>query len=349
MNEVIDAFRRVIPIRHKRSGRGWIQFDCPACGDRRGRGGFLETPTGGFQYRCQNGGCEYERTTGWQPGSGFGFVGRARKIFHMLGGDISDIPEHYLDYHQKITLSTDEWIAWMMSDPKPLSAQRDEEFIRDFPEVALPSKTELLWDAKSSNALEAQQYVLDRGIFYQEYPFCWSPKYPKHVIIPFLHHNKVVGWIGRKFDGTKEFAHIKSPDWPTDYMLNQHQLFKYPIVLVQEGTFDAIALKSLCTFGNTLSKRQINLLKSAHRTICLLPDYHKEEWRNYWQVAKENHWCLAAPEWPGDDGYSSVDHIKDAGDSIRRNGLLYTLETVMESMTTDYDFAESVYMRRSRG
>ena len=96
MNEIIDAFHRIIPTRHRRTGRGWITFNCPSCGDRRGRGGFLETPSGGWRYRCFNGGCEYERGTGWEPGNRF--YGRPHRLFELLGGDIADIPKQFLEH-----------------------------------------------------------------------------------------------------------------------------------------------------------------------------------------------------------------------------------------------------------
>jgi hypothetical protein len=351
MNEVIDAFRRVIPNRYKRTGRGWITFDCPACGDRRGRGGFLETPTGGFRYRCQNGGCDYEKRTGWEPEGGL--FGRPRRLFQILGGDISDIPEKWLKSDPNpVKLSRAEWVKWMMSDTSSkrpvLRRPEDLNTLTDFPEVTLPQDCQLLWQATSKNARDAQDYVLNRSSLLAGHPFCWSPKYPRHVIVPFVCRNKLVGWIARKIDEGKEYAHIKCPNWPTHYMYNQQLVWRRPTVLVQEGTFDAILMGSLCTFGNTITDKQVNLLNSCGKKIILLPDFKKDEWWAYWQTAKDNNWYLAIPEYPGDDGHSGIDHIKDAGESISRNGLLYTMRTVMGSLTQDYLHAETIYGMRSR-
>jgi hypothetical protein len=110
-------------------------------------------------------------------------------------------------------------------------------------------------------------------------------------------------------------------------------------------------MRALCTFGNVISRKQINLLnqlKHSGRQIALLPDYKKEEWHSYWRTAKEQGWYLCVPEWPGDDGYSVADYIKDPGDSIKRNGLLYTIEVAMNSITNDYTYAEQILLRRSR-
>lgn len=354
MNEVIDAFRRVIPIKNKRTGRGWITFDCVACGDKRGRGGFIETPTGGFRYRCQNGGCEYEKRTGWEPEGGF--YGRARRLFHLMGGDITEIPEKWLKSHAeeaRVRLSNQEFIEWMMSDP--MTAKRpvlrhsgDLDVVKDFPEVDLPEDTQLLWSATGKNPRDVQEYVLSRSPLLKEHPFCWSPKYPRHVIIPFPHRHNIVGWIARKVDPGKEYAHIKCPGFPSHFMYNQDLIWKTPIILVQEGTFDAILLRSLCTFGNTISDKQVNLLNSCGKDIVLLPDLKKDEWRAYWQVAKDNGWYLSLPEYPGDDGRHAHQHIKDAGESVQRNGLLYTMQIVMETRTRDYDYAELFYGMHSR-
>lgn len=352
MTEVIDAFFKVLP-RGRKTGRNWLTFNCPACGDRRNRGGFLETPTGGFRYRCFNGGCEFERVTGWEPGTGF--FGRPRRLFTMLGGDLNDIPSEIRNSRGReiiITRKFDnmaDFVQYMMSDTAP---KREPEIVTDFPEIELPERAQILWDASGHNVEDCQRYVLGRGEFFREHPFLWTPKYPRHVIYPFLHRGKIVGWIARKIDPGKEFAHIKCPNFPQDYMLNQQILYRYPVVLVQEGTFDAIALNSLCTFGNTISRRQVNLLNQAKqngRRIVLLPDFKLNEWRAYWQVAKDNGWSLSVPEWPGGEGSAPTDYIKDAGDSIKRNGLLYTMEVVMNSITDDYSHAETMLLLHSRG
>jgi hypothetical protein len=330
MNEIIDAFHRIIPPRNRRTGRGWVTYNCPACGDRRGRGGFLETPSGGWRYRCFNGGCEFERGTGWEPGNRFS--GRPRRLFELMGGDIADIPKQFLE--QRSFRS---------------AVHRVPEIVTDFPEIALPEGSQLLWTATTQDALDCQRYVLDRGWFHNQYPFVWTPEYSRHVIYPCQHNRRIVGWIARKIDPGKEFAHVKCKDFPRDYMFNQDQIYRHSTVLVTEGVFDAIAVRGLCTFGNTLTPRQINLLNASlgkGRRVALLPDYQKDEWRPYWQTAKENSWYLSCPKWVQ---YEDEPHIKDASDSVRLNGLLLTMECVMNGITNDYEYAQQFLAERSRG
>lgn len=367
MNEVIESFHRLIPARHKKTGRGWITFDCPACGDHRGRGGWLETPSGGFRYRCQNGGCRYEVKTGWEPDNGF--MGRPRRLFELMGGDISDIPQELIDgpdahKKKKFDLSEPEsrraWIAELMSDNWEPAAhvnkyqkEKQNDVVLDFPEVKLPVGSDALWRSRTPDALAVQRYVANRCKFFlNKCAFAWSPKYKRYVIIPFFdRENKIIGWIARKIDDGKEFAHIKCPKFPSHYMLNQHIRYKYDIVLVVEGAFDAIGLDCLCTFGNVISDKQANLLnqlKAAGKKIVVLPDYKKDEWKPYFHSAKKHGWYIGIPDYPGDDGYSPVDYIKDPGESIERNGVLYTLDAIMKSITNNYDTAEFELARHSR-
>jgi len=327
MNTVLDAFLRLIPSRHKRTGRGWITFNCPSptCGDRRGRGGFRETANG-FRYRCLNGGCEWEKSTGWEPDSGF--HGRPKRLFEQMGGHINDIPIEVREAHSR-----------------PRDPTAALETANEFSQVSLPEESRLIWEpTDNKHIIDAQRYVLRRGSVFVESAFYWSPKYPRHVIYPFYYRRKIIGWIARKIDPGKEFAHIKCPNFPTDYMLNQDTAYKKGkgICLVQEGTFDAVALKSLCTFGNTISKKQINFLnqvKESGRKVVLLPDFQQNEWMAYWQTAKDNGWHLSVPHWPDSQ---LNNRIKDAGESIQRNGLLLTVEAIMNAITDDYVSAASI-------
>ena len=370
MNEVIEAFRSLIPPRHKKTGRGFVTFNCPACGDRRGRGGFLETSSGGFRYRCMNGGCRYESNTGWEPDNAF--MGRPRRLFELMGGDTDDIPKQFLDgpssrhilhydmddlEHRRawIDQMTSEWSEEAASTKLYKPKSEDLEVAIDFPSIQLPKNTVFVLEGKTTDALDVQYYVINRCHYFpsviSKTPLLWCPKYKRHVIIPFIDKRKIIGWIARKIDDGKEYAHIKCPNFPSDYMLNQHLRYAYKTVIVVEGAFDALAMRALCTFGNVISKKQINLLnqlQQAGRRIALLPDFKKDEWKNYWHTAKEQGWYLCVPEWPGDDGYSPVDYIKDPGDSIKRNGLLYTIEVAMNSLTNDYGYAEQILLRRSR-
>lgn len=346
MNEVMDALRRVLPPVTKRTGRGWEGFNCPGCNDRRHRGGLLETPTGGFRYHCFNGGCVYEDDAGWEPGSPF--VGKARQLFLDLGGDLSEISDDVLRGITNIEMTIHEWIEYMMSDASAGMLVPETDIARDFPDIGLPPHAVLLSEATGPQALQAQTYLRSRGNIepFRKFPFCWSPKYPAYVLIPFLYQNKIIGWIGRRTIKDNGLRHLKCPDWPTDYMLNQDHIYEKKKVLVVQSAFDAIALDCVCTFGSKISQKQINLLNHSGREIILVPDYLGTEWKSYLQAAKANKWSLAIPDWGG--SYQGIDHIKDPGEAIQRMGLLCTVQKLVDSITTDYARAELEYGMRSR-
>lgn len=370
MNEVIEAFRRLIPHRAKKSGRGWIKFNCPVCGDRRGRGGFLETSSGGFRYRCQNGGCQYEQRTGWEPDNGF--YGRPRWFFESLGGDINDIPKALIDgpshrISKKYNLDDHEgclaWIDHMQAEWSPEAFatkvwkpnREDMEVAVDFPEITFPKNTVWVFDAKTVDALDVQKYTIERSkyfMFRTQTPFMWCPKYKRHIIVPLYEKTKLIGWVARKIDPGAEYAHIKCHNFPTDYMMNQGRRFDFKTVLVVQGTFDALALGALGTFGSVISKKQVNLLNQlagSGRRIVVVPDFKGNEWMNYIQRARQHGWHVCVPgRWGGSDIESPEDYIKDPGDSIKRHGLLYTVETIMNNITQDYDTAELTLLSRSR-
>lgn len=292
-----------------------------------------------------NGGCEFERPTGWEPDTGL--VGRPLRLFKELGGNFFDIPEEYREYEIKSNTNID-WNEWANG---AYDKESKPEIATSFPEIDLPNYCQLLWESKNPDAKKAQKYLIDRSPIFTKYQsFLWSPQYKKYVIIPFIYKKKLIGWIARRIDKTEGLVHIKCGGFPTDYMFNQELIYhkNHKVVLVQEGTFDAIAFDSLCTFGSKLSKKQINLLKSVDKKIVLLPDYKSNEWRSYWEIAKENNWYLACPVYPGTNLINETDHIKDAGESLTKNGLLLTMRTIIESITKDYEYARMIYVRYSK-
>jgi hypothetical protein len=321
-NAVIEAIQRLIPANAKRTSKGWICIHCPSCGDKKLRGGIRFTESGGFRYKCFNLGCEFEKT-GWELDNGF--RGRPRRLFERMGGSISDIP------------------IWMLKSKRTTfsDSTQELEIANDFPAITLPDGSDILWQKPiNQNMEDCQKYVLNRGTLFVEYPFVWCPKFPRHVFYPFEYHNKIIGWIARAIDEDNKYRHMKCQDFPRDYMLHQDQAYRNGMVIVQEGVFDAVALHSLCTFGGSISKRQVNFLKQVQasgRKVVLLPDQKDQEWMSYWETAKMNGFHISVPEYP----HGKLYRIKDVGDSIRHNGLILTVEAIVAGMTNNYTTAGS--------
>lgn len=332
---ILDLYKQVLPARRRVSREGWVEFNCPACHDTKMRGGFMETADGGFRYHCFNGGCDYERPTGWGPE--WGLMGRPLRLFELLGGNPSDIPVETI---MKPTLAYDA-----SGQRIGIEDRGSNEVYWNFPEVELPENAILLNKAKSHHAEEARKWLHDRGTFYERrHIFFWSPEYPRHVIVPFIHYGgKFVGWVGRRIDpGKHKNNHVRSTANPDHYMLNQHMITRrdMPRIYVVQGAFDAIAMRGLATFGSRLTLPMVNMLKASGKEIVLLSDYKGEEWKDYLSKAREHGFSMAVPEYRGWD--NSQYSLKDPGDAIRRNGILTTFRDIGRSVTKDYDHAESM-------
>jgi hypothetical protein len=293
-----------------------------------------------------NGGCEYEKTVGWEPV--IGLVGRPLRFFKDFGGNAHDIPEKYKRYELSETPDKIDWELWADGGYDKFHLPK-LDIVTNFPEISLPRDCNFLWNTSNTYGMAAQKYITTRSKWFERYNgLLWSPQYKKYIIIPFVYKKKIIGWIARRIDDDG-LKHIKCTNFPTDYMYNQEIIYRRNnYIVVQEGALDAMVFHTLCTFGAKLSPKQINLLNNTGKNIILLPDYKKNEWKSYWETAKENNWFLSCPIYPGSRNDNDIDHIKDAGESLSKNGLLLTTEVIMKSITKDYDRARMIYVTNSR-
>lgn len=284
------------------------------------------TPSGGFRYRCFNGGCEFERPTGWEQGNGFG--GRPRKIFELLGGDINQIPmkelltwqQNVYDHKGKVTARTEEL-----------------EVVYKFPSMELPEGTTFLLEAAKTEpaANKVLKYLVKRDpANIRDFPYMWAPgKFSYYFIIPFLHyHNQIVGYVGRHIHlrtGERRFIGRA----PSDYMFNQHIIStnKARYLFVVESPLDAIALNCVAARGSRLTQKQINLLRVSGKDIVLIPDIRKGEWQDFFEIALANKWLISCPDFGGGE--------TDIMRSVSKNGLLLTAEMAIRGIIEDYDKA----------
>lgn len=325
---VLGAFLGVLPPG-KRTGRGWQNFNCPMCGDTRGRAGFLETSSGGFRVRCFNGGCELNSSpTGWEPGSGLG--GRPKKFFVSLGGNLSDLP-----------------IADLMKTADKFSRsgaviqKGGETAVVAFDEMPLPpgsvpldSLTKLV-----GNSMLVAEYVLSLGVeIASAHQYYWSPTMSSHVIIPFKHRGKTVGWLARNC--TKSGSRFISK-CPSDYVFRQDTIERGSsrFAIVVEGVVNAIAINGLAIRNAAPTKKQEALLNVCGQDIIVLPDQEPSGLALV-EAARKNGWKVSVPDW--DSG------VKDVVDATRRYGMLYTISSVVAGASTNYLKAKaSLNMRKN--
>jgi len=330
MTDILDEIRSIIPADRQHSATGWTNIHCPSCDDSRvrgRRGGFKFTETGGFRYYCFNAGCDYNsQAVGWEPGNGFG--GRPRRFFEDMGGDLRKIPrKDLMSWNRKRYTNTGD------------EAGEEKEIVvaYSFSEIALPTKTQLLRDAAidgEKRAREVADYVIGRTrSLIDRFPFMWSPMHPYHFIIPFEHYRgKIVGYVGRSVRPNAKKRFIgKSPQ---DYVFNQHLLATHnaKYLFVVESPLDAISLQCVATRNARLTEKQVNLIKVSGKTPVFIPDLKSGEAHSFFEIAEKNNWYLSIPNWERSGS-------TDITDSVKKCGLLYTIDAVMRGTTRNYKTA----------
>ena len=300
------------------------------------------TPTGGWRYRCFNGGCEFNmQPCGWEPGNGFG--GRPRRLFEMMGGDVRRIPlKEVMQWNN--TVYTPEGRVEKKST--------DLEVVHQFPEIELPAGSQLLYDVyrKSKAASKVMTYAHGRfgREFVERFPFYWTEEYAYYLIMPYLHYkDRVVGYLGRHIyreAGPKRFIQRA----PGDYLFNQHLLTHYAAryLFVVESPMDAALLGCVAARNDRLTEKQINLLKVSGKDIVMVPDYKKGEWEGFAETADTHGWFVSLPEW---SGRTNPDPLKttDIGQSVVKDGLLYTIELLMQATTRNRERINTFLAMRS--
>lgn len=337
MSSIIDEVRSAIPSNSRKSATGWNNFCCPACGDKRYRGGIKFTESGGFRYLCFNGGCDFNiNPTGWEPDNGFG--GRPRHIFELMGGNLRNIP---LDQLMKWNNKTYD------KEGKEVGTKKELTVVYQFPEVELPEGATFLIEAyKKDKRAEKVLRALVRRIrsYVEDYTFLWTPKHPYHYILPYFHYkDKIVGYLGRDIRKGVNNRFIQRS--PRDYLFRQHVLNTYRprYLLVIESPIDALLLNGIGTRSNVLTEKQVNLLKTSGKDIIVVPDRkRKGDWEGYLAVAKEQNWFVSVPDW------GAARDCGDPGDSVSKNGLLYTAETIVKSASRNYKKVEQELILRQK-
>ena len=302
-----------LPGKRKQTPSGWISFNAVCCHhnganqDRRGRGGLKATEQG-WSYHCFN--CGY--TASFILGRTVSF--KARRLMSWLG-----IPDNEIE-HLNLESLRHRSINGILEDRartfNTLAAIEFEE--RDLPPYA-----ELLTDEG-----DYRDYVRRRRVP-EDFPVMvqlqndgihWTRP---HVIIPFTHDNKIVGYTCRFLDNkTPKYISDSQPNYVFGTDL-QHKDWEH--VLVMEGIFDALSIGGLAVMHNTISDGQAQLIRNLGKQITVVPD-QDQAGLELIDRAVELGWAVSIPEWPG--------HIKDVNDAVVEFGRIGTLLAIMQARET---------------
>jgi hypothetical protein len=143
------------------------------------------------------------------------------------------------------------------------------------------------------------------------------------VIIPFTHHNSIVGHTVRFLDdrnpryindmqpGYVFGTDLQRPDWTQ--------------IIVTEGIFDALSIGGVALMHNTISDAQARLIRNLGREITVVPDQDPAGMELV-DRAVELNWAVSIPDWPVG--------VKDVNDAVKLYGHLGTLLTIIAARET---------------
>jgi hypothetical protein len=203
--------------------------------------------------------------------------------------------------------------------------QRTVDILADikFEERDLPPFAELI----NSTGLH-RDYVQSRCVP-DDYPVmtqtsperAWPAR--EQVIIPFTHHNSIVGY-------TIRFLDDRNPRYINDmqpgYVFGTDLLRPdWTQVIVTEGIFDALSIGGVALMHNTISDAQARLIRNLGKEITVVPDQDLAGMELV-DRALELGWAVSMPVWPRE--------VKDVNDAVKLYGRLGTLLTIIDARET---------------
>lgn len=309
-HELIESIHRLIldnlPPRVHRTPSGWISFNCPFCHERRQRAGVIMSGAK-ITFHCFN--CAVK--TGWQPGIRLGrkFV----ELAQTLGCTDDRIRVVQLNLLK-------------FTDVLPEFTSTSAFSTTKFETIELPESTVPLENLDSNNPLV--QYAQQRGILGLYPLFCVDqPQYRNRVVIPYFYQGDLVGWTARHINPlgrVPKYLHCLPGSgyvFNMDPFLTDHR----KIVIVTEGTIDAIRIEGVAVLGNSLHAQQIAAINQLGKRVIVCPDRDRPGEELVSQVL-ELGWEVSYPPW---------ENCKDASDAVDTYGRLLTVHSIVHYATTN--------------
>jgi hypothetical protein len=285
---------------------GWVSGNAVCCDDKRGRGG-IKVSENGWSYSCFN--CQF--TASFVMGRAVSF--KTRRFLDMLGvsdGDIDQLNLNSLRHRSVYGIIDDrQRVSNAITD---IQFDECDEF---------PPFSELV----TSEHAAQWQYLRQRGVP-EDYPVMTAIENDgvhwvrPQVIIPFMHHDQVVGWCARFLDNRQpRYINHSQPGYVFGTDL-QRPAWQH--VIVTEGIFDALSIGGLALMHNTVSDAQARLIRSLGREVTVVPDQDRAG-MDLVDRAMELGWAVSMPEWPSG--------CKDVNDTVINSGKLATLISIMRA------------------
>ena len=306
MSLISDTLLQHLPSKRKHTPSGWISFNAPCCDDKRQRGGFIVNAGDAVSYHCFN--CQFKCS--WQPG---------RPISQKM------------NKFMRLLNMSDDTISQLRLEALRLNESDDttvRSIVPKFDLRELPLDSELLseWANKSSGLIDklvpVVEYLIDRRIDPNSYPFYWTPKtgFSNRIIVPFYKDGACVGYTARAINDAKpKYISEQQPG----YVFNlDRQTNNRQFAIVCEGPFDAISIDGCALLGAEIKDSQNWLLKQLGKELVLVPDKDHEGPKTVEQ-AIEFGWSVSMPDWP--------EGVKDVNDAVVKLGKLATLWLIINA------------------
>ena len=188
-------------------------------------------------------------------------------------------------------------------------------------------------DCKDKDFLKAIEYTDSRSLLDIDKVY-WTPSkkrmFNKRFIFPFFYKGKIVGYTGR-LSGEPPSKNVPKylTEMPPSYIygIDDQQDKKY--IIVNEGMTDAVVTDGIGVLHNKINADQINLINSLPGQKILCPDRDKDG-HELIQIAAENKWAVAFPNWGRN---KKGEPVKDASEAVELYGHLLTLKSIIDSRT----------------
>ncbi len=317
----------------KQTRKGWLSGNAVCChhngnsADTRGRGGLMITPDG-VTWHCFN--CGFKCS--WHEGSKLSE--NYKKLLRWL-----DVPDDVITKCAFEALRTYETNT---------ATHTADVLMPTFFETQLPKGakaiSEWILDGQLDDTLLAVlEYMASRQLYVDDYPWYWSPvsNFRKRLIIPFFHHNKIVGYTARLItDGAPKY----SSDQQANFVFNlDHQTFDRKLVLVTEGPIDAILIDGVSIMGSEIQSGQQMLINRLQKQVVLVPDKDHSS-KKLVQQAMELGWSVSFPDWPDPE-------IKDVNDAVKKYGklaVLYSIRIAIKNTPLKIQLAMKQWFRKEQ-
>lgn len=300
MSEIQNLILSYVSVK-KTSGTGFYELVCPLCHDYKVRAGFkFDSNTVG--YNCFNCNTKGKHTVGTRINDNF------KKI--LIDFNIPEI----------------DILKAVGKDVLYKPTNQTIKTVKKTPNIELPEDsyklTELIEYRNEVTAIDkCFTYLENRKIDYNSYPFFYSFKYDRHIIIPYYDDHRLYFWKGRNIYGDKKRFTSSHNVEERIFNMNELTRFTNEPLYICEGEFNTLSIGSgIAISGASMSGKVIDRIKKVDREKIVLIDKDKNGF-TLGELAISLGWSISFFE------------EKDANDCLVKYNKLYMLYQIKKNKT----------------